>query len=139
MAGRFGYSFTRSSSFYSAFPGGQSKPELRNLDVQYADFAFWQRRWMTGEVLARHRDYWRDKLRNPPILRLRPDFAPGTIRTLNSSVFYLTIDAEILAGLKEISRRAGATLYTVLIAAFATLLMRDFGAGRPHHWLCNVS
>ena len=83
---------------------------------------------MTGDVLAKHRDYWRDKLgKNPPILNLPTDFAPGPIRTFDSSVFQVTINSDTLEGLKEISRRAGATLFTVLLAAFATLLMRYSG------------
>ncbi|MCP4659651.1 MAG: non-ribosomal peptide synthetase, partial [bacterium] len=34
-------------------------PELR---VQYADFAIWQRQWLSGEVLERQLAYWREQL-----------------------------------------------------------------------------
>lgn len=112
------------TTFYSAFLEGR-KPQLHRITVQYVDFARWQRRWMTGDVLARHRDYWRDKLgTSPPLLNLRSDFTPGSIRTFNSSVFHVTINSDTLERLKEISRRAGATLFAVLLGAFATLLMR---------------
>jgi amino acid adenylation domain-containing protein len=112
------------TTFYSAFLEGR-KPELHRITVQYVDFARWQRRWMTGDVLARHRDYWRDKLgTSPPLLNLRSDFTPGSIRTFDSSVFHVTINSDTLERLKEISRRAGATLFAVLLGAFATLLMR---------------
>jgi amino acid adenylation domain-containing protein len=115
------------ASFYSAFLDGR-KPELHRITVQYVDFARWQRRWMTGDVLARHRDYWRDKLgTSPPLLNLRSDFTPGPIRTFDSSVFHVAINSDALARLKEISRRAGATLFAVLLGAFATLLMRYSG------------
>jgi amino acid adenylation domain-containing protein len=103
-------------------------PELHPIKVQYADFAHWQRRWMTGDVLARHRDYWREKLGNePPVLNLRSDYAPAAVRTFDSSTFQVAIGSDTLDGLREIGRREGATLFTVLLAGFATLLMRCSG------------
>ena len=49
------------ASFYSSFLMDRITV-IRRFQVQYADFAYWQCRWMSGDVLARHRDYWRDKL-----------------------------------------------------------------------------
>jgi amino acid adenylation domain-containing protein len=115
------------AAFYSAFLDGGT-PELHQIPVQFADFAHWQRRWMTGDVLAKHRDYWRGALgKEPPILNLRSDYAPGPIRTFESSVFQVTISSSTLERLREISRQAGATLFTALLAGFATLLMRYSG------------
>ena len=115
------------ASFYSAFLEDRVS-ELPRLPIQYADFARWQRSWMTGGVLARHQDYWRNTLGvDPPILNLRTDYAPGRVRTFNSAVFRVNVASETLEGLKEISRRAGATLFTSLLAGFATLLMRYSG------------
>src|SRR5262249_23272572 len=39
------------SSLYHAFAHGSPSP-LPELDVQYADFAVWQREWLRGDVLA---------------------------------------------------------------------------------------
>jgi amino acid adenylation domain-containing protein len=115
------------AAFYSAFLEGRL-PELPPVEVQYADFAHWQRRWMTGDVLAKHRDYWLGRLgNNPPVLNLRSDYAPGKIRTFDSAIFRSTVDSDTLEKLREISRQAGATLFTVLLAGFATLLMRNSG------------
>ncbi|MER7901630.1 condensation domain-containing protein, partial [Streptomyces sp. NPDC096046] len=35
---------------------------LPELPVQYADFALWQREWLSGERLERQLSYWRDRL-----------------------------------------------------------------------------
>ncbi|WP_256875073.1 condensation domain-containing protein [Nostoc sp. C052] len=40
------------SRLYAAFTQGLPNP-LPPLPIQYADFAFWQRQWLTGEVLER--------------------------------------------------------------------------------------
>jgi hypothetical protein len=43
---------------YGAYQQGQPSP-LRELEIQYADYAAWQRRWLQGEVLNRQLAYWR--------------------------------------------------------------------------------
>ncbi|HSF42104.1 MAG TPA: amino acid adenylation domain-containing protein, partial [Thermoanaerobaculia bacterium] len=36
------------------------RPQLPALPVQYADYAVWQRSWLTGEALAAHLSWWRE-------------------------------------------------------------------------------
>ena len=48
-------------AFYRAYQGGAA-PSLPELPVQYADYAQWQRRWLSGEVLDRQIAYWRKQL-----------------------------------------------------------------------------
>jgi len=43
---------------YEALRAGQPSP-LAPLPVQYADYAHWQRTWLSGEVLAEQLGYWR--------------------------------------------------------------------------------
>ncbi|HEV7518607.1 MAG TPA: condensation domain-containing protein, partial [Thermoanaerobaculia bacterium] len=50
---------------YSAFAVGRS-PVLPELPVQYADYAVWQRQWLSGEVLARQLAWWREQLAGSP-------------------------------------------------------------------------
>ena len=48
-------------ALYEAFSRGEPSP-LAELPVQYADYALWQRRWLTGEVLEEQLGYWREQL-----------------------------------------------------------------------------
>ena len=45
------------STLYRAYVSGLDDP-LAPLPVQYADYAVWQRNWLTGDALARQTDYW---------------------------------------------------------------------------------
>ena len=45
-----GVLFRELSALYEAFSQGEASP-LPPLQVQYADYAVWQRGWLTGEVL----------------------------------------------------------------------------------------
>ena len=46
-----------------AFHGGSSA-RLPDLPIQYADFAEWQRQWLTGDALEKQLSYWKDQLRD---------------------------------------------------------------------------
>src|SRR5262249_44823568 len=65
------------ATLYGALAEGR-QPTLPELPIQYADFTLWQRRHLTGAVLAGHVDYWRGQLRGAPQVlslptdRLRP-------------------------------------------------------------------
>ncbi|MDQ3952866.1 MAG: condensation domain-containing protein, partial [Actinomycetota bacterium] len=53
------------SESYSARVEGRA-PDLPELEVSYADFAVWQRRWFTGDELTRQLAYWKERLHGAP-------------------------------------------------------------------------
>src|SRR5262245_23060766 len=62
------------SQLYEAFRQGQESP-LPDLEVQYADYAVWQRGWLQGETLDTQLRYWREKLDGVAVLELPTDRA----------------------------------------------------------------
>src|SRR4029079_4512778 len=60
------------TALYRAFAAGQPSP-LPALELQYADFAIWQRSWLEGGVLARERRFWRERLAGVTRLELPTD------------------------------------------------------------------
>ncbi|MGA7804711.1 condensation domain-containing protein, partial [Bradyrhizobium sp.] len=58
------------SALYGAFHEGRVDP-MPEMAIQYADYAVWQRRWLSDAVLAEQGDYWRRALAGaPPVLNL---------------------------------------------------------------------
>ena len=124
------------AQLYTAFARGENSP-LAELPVQYADFAVWQRNWLTGDVLERHLAYWRKQLAGAPgLLELPTDRPRPPVQTHRGASHSLILSDELSERLNALSREHGATLFMTLLAAFQTLLMRytgqeDISTGTP--------
>ncbi|HTQ80616.1 MAG TPA: amino acid adenylation domain-containing protein, partial [Thermoanaerobaculia bacterium] len=115
------------AELYRAFSSGEPSP-LPELPVQYADFALWQRRWLTGEVLAAQIAFWRQRLAGaPPALELPTDRPRSAIAGGRGDQRTFTLPADLSAELERLGRISGATPFMVLVAAFAALLARITG------------
>ena len=114
-------------ALYEASSQSQPSP-LPELPIQYADFAHWQRRRLTGEVLERHLGYWKRHLGGGlPILRLPYDFQPPTVRNHRGRQLQFVLSPELSRELRGLARREDATLFMTLLAAFDVLLARHTG------------
>ena len=120
--------FTRElSALYRAFATGAPSP-LPELPVRYADYARWQRRWLQGEVLEAQLRYWQRRLAGiPPLLPLPTDRPRAPVQCFRGRALPLAIESRLSADLKILSRRASASLFMNLQAAFALLLSRYTG------------
>lgn len=107
--------------FYRTSVSGE-KPRLEELAVQYADFAVWQRQWLTGELLDREADYWRQRLQGMAPLDLPVDHRRFAEMNHKAGAVPVVFPAELTAKLKELVRREGATLFMTLMAGFQVLL-----------------
>jgi FkbM family methyltransferase len=101
---------------------------LPALPIQYADFACWQRNWLQGEVLEAQVNYWQKQLENAPLeLELPTDRPRSDSGNFHGALYRFTIDAAITAALRQLARRAQATLFMVLLSAWEVLLTRYSG------------
>jgi len=115
------------AALYQAFSAGQPSP-LEELSVQYADYAAWQREWLSGAVLEEQLDYWQRELGDAPtVLQLPTDRPRGAVQSPRGSRHLFELSAELTESLQALSRRQGATLFMTLLAAFQTLLSRYSG------------
>ena len=112
---------------YSAFLRGDADP-LPELEVQYADYAGWQRQWIEGDILRQQTNYWRTTLAGAPALLDMPlDHPRPGEQDLSGACVRCILDEEITAGLKGLSRRNCASLFVTLLAGWAVLLARLSG------------
>ncbi|WP_025109116.1 non-ribosomal peptide synthase/polyketide synthase [Pseudomonas sp. H1h] len=114
-------------ALYQAFSHGQPDP-LPPLALQYTDYAVWQRRWLSGEVLQRQSEYWQQTLAGAPALLMLPtDRARPAQQDYAGSSVEVLLDERLSAALKALGQRHGVTLYMTLMSAWAMLLSRLSG------------
>ncbi|MEH2084714.1 MAG: amino acid adenylation domain-containing protein [Nostoc sp.] len=115
------------SQLYAAFTQGLPNP-LPPLPIQYADFAFWQRQWLTGEILERQLGYWQQQLAGVPgVLELPTDKPRPPIQTFSGGVESFLLDSDLTQRLQKLSQESDATLFMTLLAAFLVLISRYSG------------
>ncbi len=115
------------SALYGAFSRGEPSP-LPELEIQYADFAAWQRRWLSGEVLDRQLDFWRDRLGGAPaLLELPTDHPRRSPVGVSEKGVAVVLSPGTTQALRDLARAEGATLFMTLLAAWQTLLGRYAG------------
>ncbi|HET9651367.1 MAG TPA: condensation domain-containing protein, partial [Usitatibacter sp.] len=103
-------------------------PRLAPLQVQYIDYAAWQRRRLRGEALEAKLAYWRERLEGmPAMLELPTDFPRPAMPSSNGRSVTVQLSADVAAGLRAVARRGQATLYMVTLALFEILLARHTG------------
>ncbi|MFD2169276.1 amino acid adenylation domain-containing protein [Tumebacillus lipolyticus] len=103
--------------------------DLPPLEIQYHDFAHWQREWMKGEAMQKQVDYWKQQLGGElPILELPGDHPRPAVRTGLGRRWHFDLPSELVGRLEGMSwREQGITLNMVLLSAFQVLLYRYTG------------
>ncbi len=115
------------AALYEAHVQGRPSP-LPELELQYGDFAYWQRRWLDGETLRPHLDYWRQQLKDAPAVLALPTDRPRSARARHKGALEpFTITTPCLKALYNFARSEGVTLFVLALAAFKTLLFRYSG------------
>ncbi len=114
------------AALYGAFAAGKPAP-LPPLQLQYGDFAVWQRASFSGETLAQQLAYWRGQLQGLLPLDLPTDRARPPLQSHQGAFCTTHIGAPTSQAVQRFCREQGATPFMVLLAAFNALLARYAG------------
>ena len=123
-------------ALYAAFGAGRPSP-LPDVPVQYADFAIWERQTLEGERLAGLLAYWKEKLKDAPlVLKLPTDRPRAAARGQAGSVQGFTLPPALSIELRALSERTRTTPFMTTLAVFIVLLSRyaateDIVVGTP--------
>ena len=117
--------FTRElTQLYRAFSAGEESP-LSECAIQYADFAAWQRNWLTGQRLESELSYWKEELSDAPaLLELPTDHPRPAVQTFRGADVSFSLSSTLTSALKSLCRTHSVTPFMALTAAFAMLLAR---------------
>jgi amino acid adenylation domain-containing protein len=117
------------ATLYEAFLAGKPSP-LSEPQLQYADYAEWQREHFEGEVLESHIAYWRKQLAGvPDALELPTDRPRSSVQGSRGARESIDLSKSLTDALRKLSLREGVSLFMTLLAAFQALLYRYTGEG----------
>src|SRR6185369_6669595 len=115
------------AALYEAYAAG-AESALKELSLQYGDYALWQREWLQGAVLDQQLSYWRKQLAGDlPVLQLPLDKPRSATSSFHSEIFSYSLSKKTTEALQSMSRSEGVTLFMSLLAAFQLLLWRYSG------------
>jgi amino acid adenylation domain-containing protein len=106
---------------------GGAHAELAELPVQFADYALWERDRLRGPMLAGLESYWRQVLDGYQNVRFPADRPRGVLDDFDGGLADAMTSPQLLADLRELSRREGTTLFVTLLAALHALVYRYTG------------
>ena len=112
------------SNLYEAYSTGKESP-LPEPRLQYADFAYWQRKESGNKDDSEQMDYWERQLAGElPVLQWPTDRSRPSVETHRGAIQRFTLPKDLVRDLRELSQREGASLYMLLLAGFVALLHR---------------
>ncbi|MBF6171510.1 non-ribosomal peptide synthetase [Nocardia blacklockiae] len=120
------------TAYLARVRGGE--PGWAPLEVQYADFAVWQRSVIGTDdepdsIAARQLDYWRGQLAGlSGSALLPPDRPRPAVRSMRGGMVGLEVPAAVHEGLLRVAREHNSSLFMVVHAALAALLARQSGS-----------
>ncbi len=128
--------FQECGAIYAALQA-RREPNLPPPDIQYFDYAYWQRQWLNESVIEAQTAYWKRQLEGMPHVLELPTERPRSAATGCSGARHsIRLGAKLTASLRDLSRREGVTLFVSLLAGYAIVLGRyagqkDFAIGTP--------
>ncbi|MBP7653109.1 amino acid adenylation domain-containing protein, partial [Candidatus Dependentiae bacterium] len=101
------------------------EPILAAMKLQYKDYAAWQNELLRTEKIGKVREYWLNKFSGDiPSLQIPADYNRPEVKTYNGKTLSFSINNEITAGIKNICKDKGTSLFITLTAAVKVLLYR---------------
>jgi amino acid adenylation domain-containing protein len=121
--------------FYKAFEESR-EADLKPLQIQFADYAIWQKNYLQADVLTEKLDYWKKQLQSVEPLELPTDFTRPAVQSIRGAVYGFSIEKDLSEAIKKLSKDNGATLFMTLLAALNVMLYRysrqnDISVGTP--------
>jgi len=101
---------------------------LPPLEIQYADYTLWQRRWLEAGELEKQTAYWKQQLGfEHPALELPFDRPRSATRHHRGAKYTWVLDAQLFKQLHVVASNADVTVFVLLLGALKILLYRYTG------------
>ena len=114
-------------AYYEAYVNIDPKFSLPALEIQYKDYALWQRQHLSGKILDQQLNYWKRKLMGYQNLELPTDY-PRTKQSDYRGAFQeFALSEKTSKKLRALAQYHRVTLHSVLLSSINILLAKFTG------------
>ena len=99
-------------------------PNLPDMDIQYIDYALWQRAYLNSVDLEAQLNYWDQQLKGLSPSALPTDFTRPPIQSIRGRSIDFSLDAEKVNRLRKIAEEQEVTIFMLLLTVYKVLLYR---------------
>lgn len=113
------------------------QPPFGDLELQYADYAVWQRDWLQSPEGLAQKQFWSEQLGEViPVLNLPTDAPRGRKVSTNGTIASRLLPIDLSEAFKQACQQENATPFMGYLAAYVALLRRysareEFVVGSP--------
>jgi amino acid adenylation domain-containing protein/non-ribosomal peptide synthase protein (TIGR01720 family) len=105
----------------------QDVPSLKEMKLQYADWALWQKQYLSGALMERKLSYWKNQLDGARDLDLLTDFVRPVKQRMQGGRIKRVLDKGLRNRISTLLQQEDATLYMLLLSVFKVLIYRHNG------------
>lgn len=109
------------ASLYADAAAGRA-PQLPEPELQYGDYAVWQREQLSGETLGAQRRFWQDRLAGIEQLDLPTDHPRPAVQEHHGATHEYVIPASLAAKIRGMAQQFETTPFSALLAGLGILL-----------------
>ncbi|WP_422824395.1 non-ribosomal peptide synthase/polyketide synthase [Xenorhabdus bharatensis] len=114
------------AEIYQALQNGRDY-QLTPLEINYGDYAVWQRHYLQGDNYEQQLAYWQHTLTGYVSLDLPTDYPRPAQVNYQGQDFSFELDIALSEQLRTLAKTQETTLYTVLLSAFYVTLAKLTG------------
>ena len=122
----FAVCFRELATCYDAAVAGRPA-DLPELPIQFADYAIWERGRLEGGAVDEMVAYWSENLRGVGSVQMPIDRPRPVLQSFDGALARLPMGADVLEGLRALSRKEGTTMFVTLLTVLQVLLHRYSG------------
>ncbi|MCV9934616.1 amino acid adenylation domain-containing protein [Flavobacterium sp. LS1R47] len=111
-------------AFYEAYINKDATFNLPALEIQYKDYALWQRSYLTEEILEKQLCYWREKLSGYQTLEFPTDYTRPAKIDYKGADHDFVISREISQKLRKLCKYYEVTLHSLLLSSINILFSK---------------
>jgi thioesterase domain-containing protein len=99
-------------------------PDLSEPELQFADYALWEKELLASDALDEARTYWQRRLHNATGTEVPTDHRPPGRRSRASHIRSILLPDDLSRAIEGFGRQKSVTLYSLAAAALALMLYR---------------